>query len=266
MNGIILKLEQLGFSPYEAKAYYALLRKHPANGYEVSKIAKIPTAKVYETLQRLKQKGTVIEAEPGRFYPLQPATLMARLRQEYTVAMEELEAQLQGTEPLPDIELTMNVNGYDAVIERAVGIINSAERSLMLSVWPAEYALLRDAVRAAEARGVTAVKAVFGDGEADGNADDFTVNLAVCGASSQARLTKRLTVVVGDAREVLIGESGEGGEAEGVWTTTPAIVLVAKEYIRHDIWGHELIGLVGEDRFRTICDNNPLLAYLINKR
>lgn len=263
MNDIILKLEQLGFSPYEAKAYDALLRKHPANGYEVSKIAKIPTAKIYETLQRLKQKGTVIESETGRFYPLRPATLMARLRQEYAAAMEELEAQLSETEPLPDIELTMNLNGYDAVIERAVGIINGAAKSLMLSVWPAEYALLRAAVQAAGERGVTAVKAVFGDVAAS---DDFAVSLADCGDYSQARLAKRLTVIVGDSREVLIGEVGDGGEAEGVWTTTPAIVLVAKEYIRHDIWGHELIGLVGPERFRTICDHNPLLAYLINKR
>lgn len=53
MKDVILKLEQLGFSSYEAKAYYTLLRKHPANGYEISKIGKIPAAKIYDTL-RLK--------------------------------------------------------------------------------------------------------------------------------------------------------------------------------------------------------------------
>lgn len=231
----------------------------------MSKLARIPTAKVYETLQRLKRKGFVIETDTGRFYPLRPALLMAKLRQEYDAAMEELEAGLQETPPLPDIELTIHVAGYDAVIERAVDIVGKASRSLMLSVWPGEYALLRDAVRMAEERGVTAVKAVFGD-PGGGGGDDFAVNLATCGASSQARLAKRLTVIVGDSREVLIAEAGDDGEAGGIWTTTPAIVLVAKEYIRHDIWGHELIGLIGEDKFRTICDHNRLLAYLVNKR
>jgi sugar-specific transcriptional regulator TrmB len=263
VNDIILKLEQLGFSPYEAKAYYALLRKNPASGYEVSKIARIPTAKVYETLGRLKHKGTVVETEAGRFCPLQPALLMARLRQEYGAAMEELEARLSRTEPLPDMELTVNVAGYDAVVERMVAVARGAAGSLMVSVWPQEWALIRSAVGEAEARGVTAVKAVFG-GEADG--DEYYVNLAACGATSQARLSKRLTVVVGDSREVFIGELGDDGEAEGVWTTTPAVVLVAKEYVRHDIWGHELIGLLGEDRFRAICEGNPLLAFLIKNR
>lgn len=263
MNDVILKLERLGFSPYEAKAYYALLRKNLASGYEVSKIARIPTAKVYETLNRLKHKGTVVETEEGKFYPLRPALLIARLRQEYGAAMEELEARLNTTEPLPDIELTMNVTGYEAVIDRMVAIIRAAMGSLVLSVWPEEWALVRSAVGEAEARGVTAVKAVFGE---TAPADDFTVNLAGCGESSLARLGKRLTVVVGDGREVFIGELGGDGAAEGVWTTTPAVVLVAKEYVRHDIWGHELIGLLGEDRFRAICDGNPLLAYLINNR
>lgn len=53
-NDIIFKLTQLGFSFYEAKAYFALLQKHLAIGYEVSKIAEIPTAKIYETLTNLK--------------------------------------------------------------------------------------------------------------------------------------------------------------------------------------------------------------------
>lgn len=263
MNDIILKLEQLGFSPYEAKAYHALLRKHPASGYEVSKIAKIPTAKVYETLNRLKNKGTVVETGAGKFCPLQPALLIAKLKQEYGSAMEELEARLNETEPLPDIELTLNVAGYDAVVERMVGVIKGAAKSLVLSVWPAEWALVQGAVEEAEARGVVAVKAVFGEVDAG---DDFAVNLAGCGAFSQARLAKRLTVVAGDSREVFIGEVDGDGGAEGVWTTTPAVVLVAKEYVRHDIWGHELIGLLGEERFRAICNVNPLLAYLVNKR
>lgn len=53
MRSILDKLEQLGFSPYEAKAYYTSLRKHPANGYEISKIGKIPASKIYETLHPL---------------------------------------------------------------------------------------------------------------------------------------------------------------------------------------------------------------------
>jgi HTH-type transcriptional regulator, sugar sensing transcriptional regulator len=60
MNDLLLKLEKLGLSSYEAKALVALMQRHPANGYEVSKLAKIPPSKIYETLQRLKNKGVII--------------------------------------------------------------------------------------------------------------------------------------------------------------------------------------------------------------
>lgn len=62
MDDLIHKLTQFGFSIYEAKAYLALLQKNPAIGYEVSKIAKIPTAKIYETLTNLKNKGIILSS------------------------------------------------------------------------------------------------------------------------------------------------------------------------------------------------------------
>jgi sugar-specific transcriptional regulator TrmB len=40
----------LGPSPYESKAALALLKKHPANGYQVGKIAGIPISRVYDVL------------------------------------------------------------------------------------------------------------------------------------------------------------------------------------------------------------------------
>ena len=57
MDPLTTALGELGFSPYEARAYAALVARSPANGYEVAKAAAIPTSKIYETLQRLQQRG-----------------------------------------------------------------------------------------------------------------------------------------------------------------------------------------------------------------
>ena len=73
-------------------------------------------------------------------------------------------------------------------------------------------------------------------------------------------------VAVGDDRKVMIGEIDERGEAVGVWTTTPCIVLVAKEYIKHDIWGRLLIDVLGEDKFGRMCTDSENLSYLIDNR
>ena len=265
MNDIILKLEQLGFSSYEAKAYYALIRKYPANGYEISKIGKIPSAKIYETLNRLKMKGAIIasDTETGKYYPVPSEILLAKLKQEFTSMIKNLETQLKQTEPLPDIDLTLNFSGYETFIEKALSVINNTNKSLLVSIWPNEDVLLNDAMAKAKKRGATVIAGVFGNSSIESN---YYVNLETCGISSQVRLGKRLNIVIGDSKELVICEVDENGEATGVWTTTPSIILVAKEYIKHDIWGNILIDAIGKERFNNMCDNNEMLSYLIRNR
>jgi len=262
VNDIMLKLEQLGFSSYEAKAYYALIRKYPSNGYEISKIGKIPSAKIYETLNRLKIKGAIIESatETGKYYPVPSETLLAKLKQEFTSMIQDLEKQLKQTEPLPDIDITLNFSGYETFVEKAISIINNTNISLLLSIWPDEDVLLHDAITKAKKRGVTVIAGVFGNSTMESS---YYINLDSCGISSQARLGKRLTIVIGDSKEVVICEIGKNGETDGVWTTTPSIILVAKEYIKHDIWGNILIDTIGKEKFNAMCDSNEMLSYLI---
>src|SRR5919201_6450769 len=84
LDALIQRLQALGFSQYEARAYCALLQKAPANGHEVSKTAGIPTSKIYETLERLHHKGAVLvqRSEPTLWAPVPHRDLMARLRQQ----------------------------------------------------------------------------------------------------------------------------------------------------------------------------------------
>jgi len=265
MNDIILKLEQLGFSSYEAKAYYTLLRKHPANGYEISKIGRIPAAKVYDTLNRLKVKGVIVESstESGRYYPVPPGTLISKVKEEFADIISDLELQLKETEPIADLDLTMNFSGYDAIVDKMVKVIQTSQTSLLLSIWPEETVLLADVISAAKKRGVIVIGAVFGQNSLDCN---YSINLERCGGSALKRLGKRVTAIVSDSKEVVIGEIDDAGETEGIWTATPGIVLVTKEYIKHDIWGNILIDALGEDQFQKLCEKNQLLSYLIKNR
>lgn len=266
MRDILVKLEQLGFSSYEAKAYYTLLRKHPANGYEISKIGKIPAAKVYDTLNRLKIKGVIVESstDAGHYYPVPPEKFITKVKDDFASIISDLEVQLLETGPIPDIDLTMNISGYDALIDKLIAVIRDCQSSLLLSVWPEEAILIADTVKAAKHRGIVIVGAVFGECELTCN---YSINLEWCGSSARKRLGKRLTAIVSDNKEVVIGEmDDEAGHAEGIWTTTPGIVLVTKEYIKHDIWGNVMVRTLGEKQFQTICEQSPLLTYLIKNR
>ncbi|WP_371380010.1 TrmB family transcriptional regulator [Sporomusa aerivorans] len=265
MNDIILKLEQLGFSAYEAKAYYTLLKKHPANGYEISKIGRIPAAKIYDTFSRLKIKGFIIESstETGKYYPVPPDKLISRVKTDFAGIIDGLELQLRETEPIVDIDLTMNLASYETILDKMVTVIQSSQTSLLLSLWPDEAVLLADTVATAKKRGVVVIAAVFGTCSLDCN---YCISLEPCGLSSFKRLGKRLTAIVSDNKEVVIGEIDTESTTEGIWTTTPGIVLVTKEYIKHDIWGSVLIDALGKDNFQKLCEQNQLLAYLIKNR
>ena len=269
MHELYLKLEKLGLSPYEAKAYLALMQKSPANGYEISKISKIPTSKIYETLLKLKNKGFIYAndyLEPVRYYPAPPDDVLDALREEYNATIEQLGMALQRVKPLPNIDLAWNLTGAEAVLAKSKEIIANAAETLYLSLWPEDATQLRDVVNQAAARGVKIICGVFG--ESGGGGDFFnvaTINLTQCGHSSQIRLGSRLTAISGDNREVLISET-DGRETLGVWTLNPGIVLMAKEYIRHDIWGRILIDHIGEERFQRLSRENEFLNYLINNR
>lgn len=265
MNELYLKLEKLGLSPYEAKAYLALMQKSPASGYEISKIAKIPTSKIYETLHKLKNKGFIFAndyLEPVRYYPASPEKVLASLREEYIATIDQLGMELQRVKPLPDIDLAWNLSGCEAMRVKGADMIDHAAATLYLSLWPEEAQHFRETVNRAGSRGVKILCGVFGEGEFF---DFAAVNLTQCGKSSQKRLGSQLTVIVADSREVLIGEN-DGRETLGVWTLNPGIVLMAKEYIRHDIWGRILIERLGEDQFQQLCRDNELLEYLISTR
>ncbi|TCL59770.1 TrmB family transcriptional regulator [Hydrogenispora ethanolica] len=266
MNEVLLKLEKLGLSPYEAKAYIALTQRHPANGYEISKLARIPPSKIYETLSKLKHKGMVIvdeQIEPVQYYPIPHEKLLHQLRQDYVATIDELGAELRQIQPLPQIDLAWNLMGYPAVLDKLHQLIENAAELLMVSLWPAEYRLLEAALDTAEARGVRVIAGIFGE---CGPARPNRINLENCGATSSKRLGSHLTVVVADSAEVVIAEIADPGDSMGIWTATPGVVLVAKEYIKHDLWGRVLINALGESAFQKLCGDDALLAFLIENR
>lgn len=265
MNDLIFKLTELGFSSYEAKAYFALLQKNPAIGYEVSKIARIPTSKIYETLSNLKNKGAIISSssEPVYYSPVDPKILFKKIKYGFVKKIDDLENQLKQVQPIPNIDITWNLPAYHSVIEKIIDVIKNASEFILLSIWPEEAAIIKEHIILAENRGVKVIVGVFGDYDIGCK---NIINLETCGVTSKKRLGKHLTVVVGDSKEVVISEIGGVEDTIGVWANTACIILTAKEYIKHDIWGKILIDAVGIEKFNDLCNNNDILSHLIKNR
>ena len=258
---VLQELQKLGMSGYEAKAYVALVSAEAAlTGYEVAKLSGVPRSTVYETLAKLIGRGAAFEtrSENGSpaYLPLPTAALVSRLRRDFDSSLEAL------TETLPKLRLprpsyaTHHLSGHAAVRERARDLVDAAGTEVYASIWPQDAVDLLASFRAAAARGLEVSILSFGEYERVGN---FYLHRFASPEVALERVGCRLLVIASDRRSVLIG--GElDDESWGVYSEDPAVVLVALEYVRHDIAIQVLAERIGAERVEEIWYSDPVLA------
>jgi sugar-specific transcriptional regulator TrmB len=264
IEAILESLQATGMSGYEAKAYLALLGAgEPINGYEVAKRSGVPRSTVYESLAKLLLRGAAFEirSENGStlYVALPPQTLTQRLSRSFQSHLDHLNSVLpMVTEPVKS-HLVHNMDGRSAVIERAADLIYSAKRELYVSAWAEELDELRLPLEDAVRQRVDIVLLRFGDTSVSVGASydhvfsspDVVLDRVGC----------RLLVIAPDRESVLIG-GAVGENMWGLYSDDPAVVLLAVEYVRHDISYQVLVEELGIDRVRTLTSTNPTLRRL----
>ncbi|MXN17908.1 TrmB family transcriptional regulator [Pseudooceanicola sp. GBMRC 2024] len=260
---LIGALSALGFTQYEARAYAALHGNGPGNGHEVAKASGVPPSKIYETLARLLEKGAVLKAqeEPARYLarPWQEVSsaLLTRLGGAAAQVEEELGRLEQPARPgtiwgLPD---------RAAVLSTATGFLATAGRTVFASLWDEELPVLRSALEAAAARGVSVHVAVYGATRLE-QAQGY--DLTGCGRSAMERLAgRRLMTLVADGTQALVAEIHPGGGVEAIRTDAPVIGLLVAEYVKADVLGRLLIDDMGEARFEALRRDPGLIDRLL---
>lgn len=261
-DDLLAALVRLGFTQYEARAYYALLQQSPLNGYEVGKLAQVPPSKIYETLQRLEAKGAALvqHSEPVRYaavpYHEVLGTIRRRVESDLTLADERLSTLPAPREP----GLVWSLKERAAILAACRSHIDTAERSLFAAVWDEEMPELKAALEQASARGVDVHVAIYG---AESLKGPTSYDLTNCGESARQRLAgRRLSVVVADFRAAIITEFGAPTGEEAVITTNAVLSLLAVEYVKADVLGRLLIDAMGEPLYRKVRENPTTKALL----
>ncbi|KKM12101.1 hypothetical protein SY88_05040 [Clostridiales bacterium PH28_bin88] len=219
-------LQDLGFTGYEAATYLALVLRHPATGYELSKSSGVPQAKVYETLPRLVERGAVVGlgGDPVKYVPIPPRQLIKKLRESFEHAAQEVEtglARLRNNEfpkcalnfmapqIIPQVREMLGRARREAVMLAPSGLLNSLEKE----------------VRELQARGVTVRVSACPSGLKAGFAGSLTG--AVTPFPETGPVQHLLLLV--DDREVLMGQDPLQTSAAAVWTENPAVVELIRE-------------------------------------
>ncbi len=253
---LVRALEALGMNLNEARAYGALLARGASTGYEVAQHSGIPRSAVYTVLRKLVTEGAARRSPgpPERFTATPAEALVAQWRRRLDTSASSLlatVARLDVAGAAPDAH---SVQGYDRIVEEATSVIHAAQRTLVVSAWPRELALLEHELVRAERRGVTLV--VFSHAALPASVPGIHFSYGLDEAALEAFWNHRL-VVVADDRKSLLGAVERAADDRAVVSDTVVIAEVAVSQIALDVT------LLSQ---RHGHDAGPVLAMILGDR
>ncbi|MFH1531972.1 MAG: helix-turn-helix domain-containing protein [Pseudomonadota bacterium] len=230
---IVRTMKELGFNASEGRAYIALLKNHPATGYEVSARSGVPRSAVYNVLRRLETLGLVnsIQAKPARYIPLEPSRLTSLLENRMAGTLDDLRGALGALVEQVAPSSTWTIQGYDAMIEQARNLIGSARRSVYASLWGREAEQLGDALRDAVRRGVDVVLFSWTP-LPEGTGRHFIYGIPEV---DLARYWRNKIILLCDHRDALVGGAEDKPENRAVVTSEASLLEMAASNLVLDI-------------------------------
>lgn len=235
MKTIILEMMEIGLSEYEAKAYLSLLRENPATAYEIGKSSGIPTSKIYEILKKLAEKGVISAIEDERvkkYVPIEPDEFLSKHKNRTEMIIYSLKDELSNIKGKTELSYIWNITEYDYLIDKARRMIEGASKTILVSTWKDEFALIGDKIKDALKRRVKVAVIHFGPSDSKlGQIYQHPIEDTIY----QEKGGRGLVVVV-DSKEVLMGTILKDNRVEGAWSMNKGFVILAEDYIKHDIY------------------------------
>ncbi len=239
---LLERLREIGLGDYEAKLYLALVKRHPASGYELARSSGVPSSKVYEVLTRLQEKDLVFPTDGGgrakRYVPVDPEEFIDRYRTRVERALDGLRDELTAIGADEPVGYIWNVQGRTPLLERTTHLVERAEQTLLVSAWDEELADLRTAIAAAHHRKVKVAVIDYGSLTLEASAVyPHPIKDTIHGEKGGRGLT-----LCADARVALMGLVQDDGGAHGAWSRNRAFVAAAEDYLKHDIYVQKIVG------------------------
>ena len=236
MDEIIAKLKEIGLNEYQSKVYVALLKKYPATGYEISKIANIPQSRTYDTLKSLESLHIAISSgtNPVTYTPIKPKELTKRYKRKIDSAIDFLDKKLPDVKEETYTEPILTVSGKTKILEKAIELIQSAKKNVYISIFAQDFKHLEQYLLDAYNRGLD-VKIVKYDNFVCNFGRTF-VHLGIP-LLEHYKIGKFIFLTV-DNDEGLFGitDNQKNENPEVTWTKNPEIVFLIKAFMVHDMY------------------------------
>ena len=237
MADLIEKLKEIGFNSYEAKVYIALLKKHPATGYEISKLANIPQARTYDTLKVLEQKNIVAttDTKPTTYTPIKPKQILSGYQKKMNSTLNYLEKHLPQVKENYS-EPVITITGKQSIQNKIIEVIQNAKREIYMEVWSQDFKVFEQELLNAYNRNVE-IRIV--------GYDNFSSRFGMIFQHAFAKdiemsLGGRMVIIATDESEGLVGKISslqtDSQDLNIIYTQNKSIVFIIKEFIVHDMY------------------------------
>ncbi|TQR36117.1 TrmB family transcriptional regulator [Lysinibacillus sphaericus] len=263
MDDLIERFEQIGFSKNEAKVYITLLKEPAINGYEISKKSGVPRSMVYAVIAKLVAKEAITElrTEPPTYTPVPVKELVMNRKRQAEETFTFLEKELQVIEKPVEVNAIKHIEGRTKIIHAMQKLMQASNEEIWLSIWEAEMGELRSSAEKQVKKGTTMYSLLFTDEETSSFGNAF-YHRPYTASVEKNRMSQRLTITIQDNKEVLIAGFIDGQIPQAIQTTEPMLVLLAKEYIRHDIMMKVVTENWGNEKLNSLMQGNDLLTYI----
>lgn len=145
-NALSALLREMGLSDLEAKVYIWLLENKRSTGYKIAVEIGKPVANTYKALRSLEKKGAVIRDDSSNktyFDTIPVEEFLNKIEKEFykqrKKIIEEVKKMDVQQEPIGIYEL----QSAELVYEKAIGMIKTAESSLVIDCFPAPLQVIK---------------------------------------------------------------------------------------------------------------------------
>ncbi|WP_435096614.1 TrmB family transcriptional regulator [Halarchaeum sp. P4] len=228
-------LEGEGFSPYQARAYVALLELGSVSASGLADASGVPQPRIYDVVRALEEQGYVETYEQENLHVRVPSpeAVVSSLRNrvdELQAAASEVEARW--TRPEPRQHEVSVVSRFETLCNRAEAFIGSADHRVQLSVTPGQFRDLYSALTGALERGVAVQVSIHSCSR------DVATSLPLADVATEARWREREApfLAIVDQHRVCYAEHVGGPREYGVVVNDRTHAAVFIWYYLSSVW------------------------------
>jgi sugar-specific transcriptional regulator TrmB len=248
----INKLQQIGFSEYEAKTYLALLKENPATGYQISKNSGVPRSMVYEVLSRLHARGAVLETIEKRatyYRPLPPDILLDQYQNEIQNLISGLRPGLKECYENQQDNRVWSIVDRDAIFAYCIQMLQAAKNEVYILVNDNSLGFIKDSLEELAKKKI--IPNILSTGSTKISCGNVVYHPPL--ESEIQGLTNTLLLLI-DNKEVLVANISD--ESRATITENANLILIAKQFIWMEFFTQRVYSQIGDDLLSRLDPND----------